>query len=55
MKLEKRELKQIKAGANVSATLLNAIIRGVNSLMDVGRYFGSSVRRWVSNGKCTLK
>lgn len=55
MKLNNNELKQIKAGATISATLINALVRGVNSLIDVGRYFGSSIRRWTSKGKCPLK
>lgn len=55
MKLNNNELKNIIAGASISATLLNSLLRGVNTFMDVGRYLGSSIRRYFSNAKCALK
>ena len=55
MRLSNKEAKQIIAGANVSASLLNALMRGVNIFLDTGRYLGSSIRRWVNNGRCPLK
>ncbi len=55
MILSKKDLKKIKAGKTLSATLLNSIMRGINTFMDVGRYFGSSIRRWIYKGKCPLK
>ena len=54
MKLTKEELKQIKAGATFSATLINSLVRGVNSVLDIGRYLGSSIRRLVGNKACSL-
>ena len=44
MKLTNDELKMIKAGAGISASFLNSIIKGFNSFMDIGRYLGSSRR-----------
>ena len=56
MKLGNKELKNIKGGKTFSATLLNAIVRGITSFMDIGRYLGSSIRRATSpNGKCPIK
>lgn len=55
MRLSKKELKMIKAGKALSATLINSLMRGINTFMDVGRYFGSSIRRWIYKGKCPLK
>ena len=55
MKLSKKELKNIVAGATISASLFNSLIRGFNMFMDAGRYLGSSIRRWVNNGRCALK
>lgn len=40
MKLTNKELKEIKGGASISASLVNAILKGINSFMDVGRYLG---------------
>ena len=55
IKLKQRELKKLKAGATFSASLINALIRGVNSFLDVGRYFGSSIRRFIGGNSCPLK
>ena len=49
------ELKKIKAGATFSASLINALVRGINSFLDVGRYFGSSIRRFIGGNSCPLK
>lgn len=55
MKLTSDELKLIKAGANISASLINYLIKGFNSFLDIGRYLGSSIRRFVSKNACPLK
>lgn len=55
MKLSNKDLKKIKAGATFSATLINSLIRGFNSFMDIGRYLGSSIRRMVSGNSCPLR
>ena len=49
--LTKEEMKQIKAGA-INGTLLNAILRGANIFIDVGRCFGSAIRRITSRNLC---
>ncbi len=54
MKLSKKELKEIKGGAKISATLFNALVKGVESIMDFGRYFGSSLRRIFGKGICSI-
>ena len=54
MKLTKEELKEIKAGASFSASLINSLVRGINSVLDVGRYLGSSIRRLVGGKVCSL-
>lgn len=55
MKLNNKELKQIKGGAGISSSLVNSLIRGVNSLLDVGRYLGSSIRRFAGGNTCPLR
>ena len=55
MKLSKKELNNIIAGASFSSSLFNSLIRGFNMFMDAGRYLGSSIRRWVASGKCELR
>ena len=52
MKLTNTELKSIVAGASVSSSLINSILRGVNVFVDIGRYLGSSIRRIISKEIC---
>lgn len=54
MKLTKNESKTIIGGVRISATLINSLIRGVNSFMDIGRYIGSSIRRMFGTS-CPLR
>lgn len=55
MKLTKKESKKIKAGASITASFLNSLIRGFNSFIDIGRYFGSSIRRLFGGKYCPIK
>ena len=50
-KLNEEKMKIIKAGA-LNGTLLNAILRGANIFIDVGRCFGSAIRRITSRNMC---
>ncbi len=55
IKLNKNELRAIRAGAGITGTLLNAILKGIDSFMDVGRYLGSGLRRLIGGKLCSLK
>lgn len=52
--LEKQELLQIVGGFSLNGTLINALIRGVNSFMDVGRSLGSAIRRAIGGSICPI-
>lgn len=54
MKLTNKELKMIEGGAGISGTLINSLIKGINSILDIGRYFGSSFRRLIGKNACPL-
>lgn len=54
MKLTNEELKCIKGGAGLSGTLINSLINGIKTFMDVGRYFGSSIRRLFGGKFCSM-
>ncbi len=54
MKLSKNEAKSIKAGASLSASLINSLIKGFNSFLDIGRYLGSGLRRLISGRSCPI-
>lgn len=53
MKLEKQEMLEINGGG-ISGTLINSFVRGINSMLDLGRSLGSAIRRLMSNNLCKL-
>ena len=55
MKLSYNELHNIQAGASASGAFISALLRSFNIFLDMGRYFGSSVRRWVSKSACPVR
>ena len=53
MRLEDRELMDIVGGA-ISASMISAVVRGINSILDLERSIGTAIRR-LQNGKiCSL-
>ena len=52
--LSVKEKKEIYAGAGITATLINSVMKGINIFTDLGRYFGSSIRRIIENNLCNL-
>ena len=52
MKLNDKELKMIIAGKGVSAAIVSAVMSGINSFLDIGRYLGSSIRRITTKNYC---
>lgn len=53
MKLEKTELINVVGGA-ISASMISAIVRGINSFLDLGRSIGTAIRRIQSGRICSL-
>ena len=54
MELKKDELIQIRGGINISGTFINSIVRGIEAIMNLGRSFGTALRRIGSNNICSL-
>lgn len=54
MELDRRELFTIVGGISISGTLINAFVRGINSLLDLGRSLGTAIRRIRTGSICTL-
>ncbi|MBQ4634425.1 MAG: hypothetical protein IJB71_03660 [Bacilli bacterium] len=52
--LSKVETQKIIAGASLSGTLISAITKAYNAILDLGRAFGSTIRRIVSKKSCSL-
>lgn len=49
--LTKDEMISI-TGSGLTGTLINAVRNGVLSIVDIGRYFGSSIRRLIERNLC---
>ncbi|MBP3920290.1 MAG: hypothetical protein J6D28_01865 [Bacilli bacterium] len=52
--LEKNELMIINGGASISAAFISSLARGINTIMDLGRALGTSIRRIGSNNICSF-
>ena len=51
MKLKNEELIKV-IGGNISGTLLNSITNLIDTIMDVGRSFGTAIRMMFSHRSC---
>lgn len=51
-KLTRQQLANINGGVNISGTLINAIIKGINSFLDLGRSIGTAIRRVRTGNLC---
>ncbi len=54
MIIRDKELKQINGGS-ISATLINAIVKGISLILELGKSLGSSIRRITSGNTCSLE
>lgn len=52
MKLENNDLINIYGGSTISGTLLNSVSRILETIMDVGRSLGTSIRMIYSGKRC---
>lgn len=50
--LTKQELLSITGGA-ISGTLINAFVRGINSILELGRSLGTAIRRIQLGNFCS--
>lgn len=50
-KLNKNELQNI-SGGTISGTVISAFSRAVNTIMDLGRSFGTAIRRIQTGNLC---
>jgi hypothetical protein len=50
--MKKEELYNVRGGFSFSASGLNAIVRGVNALYNLGVALGSAIRRAIKRKVC---
>jgi len=53
VKLNRNELLNVYGGT-ISATLINAIVKGFSVIVDLGKALGSAIRRAVSGKTCPV-
>lgn len=54
-KLTREEMIKVDGGSNyLSSTLISALTRAGNSLLDIGRSLGSAIRRIYEGDSCSL-
>lgn len=51
IELKNEQLNTIKGGA-ISGSLINAFVRGIEAILDLGRSLGSAIRRIQSKSIC---
>lgn len=49
--LQKEELLQVQGGA-ITGTYINALVKGIESLLELGRSLGTAIHRWMSGSVC---
>ena len=54
MELDKQQLLMVCGGINISGSLINSVVRGINAILDLGRSVGTAIRRIGSNNICHL-
>ena len=54
MELTKEQLIQINGGGWLTGTVLNAIIKGIGTIVDLGRNLGSAIRRISAKNVCSI-
>jgi len=52
--LSKNELLDISGGFNLTAAFVSAVAKGISTIMEVGRSFGTAIRRIAENKVCPL-
>jgi len=53
--LSKKELKQIIGGIDLTAGIINSFVRAFEIVLEIGRSFGTSIRRIGGSNICELE
>jgi len=54
MKLYEEELIMVVGGVSLTGTLINAMSRAINALLEAGRSLGTAIRRITNKNLCKL-
>ena len=53
--MNSEELLAINGGVNITGTLINGLIKGMNTVLDIGRSIGTAIRRAITGNICPVK
>jgi len=51
--ISNKKLMNVKGGISFSASLISAMARGINSILELGRSFGTAIRRLKNKNYCS--
>jgi hypothetical protein len=54
MKMNDEKLIMVVGGVSLTGTLINAMSRAINALLEVGRSLGTAIRRITNKNLCRL-
>ena len=54
-KIKTEELKRIVGGINITSAILNALANVTSTIFDLGKAFGSAIRRISTISLCTFR
>ena len=54
MKLNDKQLMKVNGGGWLTGTVINALIKGVGTIFDLGKTLGSAIRRISAKNVCSL-
>lgn len=52
--IDANALYKIDGGLSLSGSLINSFTNGIKTIMDVGRSFGTAIRRMISGNICKV-
>lgn len=54
-KIELDEMYKIVGGISITSAVINALTNAASTIFNVGKAFGSAIRRFSSNSLCSFK
>ncbi len=53
--INKKELSKIVGGINITGAIISTFVKAIEIALEVGRSFGTSIRRVTGKGICSIK
>ena len=54
MRIKDNEMSEVVGGASITSSFINAISKAVNTIYELGKQTGSSIRRFVYGKYCPM-